>query len=63
MQAALVLRQRMSGYLVDEGLQSLAPLLDEAFVKDALVAAEGHLPLPCLSWEWWHHNLRGYVCS
>lgn len=48
-QAALVLRQRMSGYLVDERLQPLAPLLDETLVKDALIAAEGHLSFPGLS--------------
>lgn len=58
MQASLVLGQRMAGYLINETLQTLAPILDEVLVEDAVVAAERHLALPCFAWQCRNNNLR-----
>ena len=48
-EASLVLGQGMSGDLVDEGLQTGPPLLDEALLVDAVVAAKGKLALKGLA--------------
>lgn len=56
-QATLVLRQRMSSYLVDERLQALSSLLNEVLIEESFISAEGHLSFPGLAWQRRHHNL------
>ena len=51
--------------LVDKCLQSGSSLLYEAFLIDAVVAAERHLPFQRLARERRHHNLggEGWYCQ
>lgn len=57
MQTLLVLRQRMTGHLVDELLQALLAVLDEVLLENAVVTSERQLSFPALARQRRHDDL------